>query len=483
MRIMIIDDNTNSLQSLSVVLSDLGHDPDAFSSPVDALRQARQQYYPLVITDIRMPEMDGLSLLTELKAHPATGSSDVVLITGHGDMHTAVEALRKGAYDYLAKPINARELAAVVERSAEHQALLLENKDLRQNLDARVDKVTGTLKADLEKVRSRLKRVVGIGNVVAQAPAMRRAMDEARIFHRDPTVPVLLEGETGTGKEVLARLIHYGDTGTETPFVAINCAAIPHDLFEAELFGHEEGAYTGSRSGGSPGKLEAADTGTLFLDEVADLPLQLQPKLLRVLEEHTFYRVGGVKKRTFKARVICAANQNLAQLVEQGAFRRDLYHRLTVGHITLPPLRSRPEDIPLLAEMFLLREASRKKKLFREIAPEALAMLQQHRWPGNVRELENAIERAVLINDGHLLQPRHLRFLQEHTPQEAPCTSAACTCALTPEALPLPEGGLDLEGLITQIMRKAVDKFDGNKSKAAAYLGISRFALHRRLQK
>jgi len=246
--VYVIDDDPSVRAALEDLLASMGLQVRAFASTQAFLEHELEDAPACLVLDVRMPGQSGLEFHRTMGSHGL--QLPVVFITGHGDMHTAVEALRKGAYDYLAKPINARELAAVVERSAEHQALLLENKDLRQNLDARVDKVTGTLKADLEKVRSRLKRVVGIGNVVAQAPAMRRAMDEARIFHRDPTVPVLLEGETGTGKEVLARLIHYGDTGTETPFVAINCAAIPHDLFEAELFGHEEGAYTGSRSGG-----------------------------------------------------------------------------------------------------------------------------------------------------------------------------------------------------------------------------------------
>ncbi|MFV0423924.1 sigma-54-dependent transcriptional regulator [Oleidesulfovibrio sp.] len=483
MRIMIIDDNPNSLQSLSVVLSDIGHEPEAFSNPVQALARLQEAYYPLVITDIRMPEMDGLELLTRIKNYERTRYSDVVLITGHGDMHTAVEALRKGAYDYLAKPINARELAAVVERSAEHQALLLENKDLKQNLTDKVNKATSTLQADLDKVRKRLKSVVGIGTIVAQAPAMQQVLEEARIFHDDPAVPVLLEGETGTGKEVIARMIHYGEAGTETPFIAINCAAIPQDLFEAELFGHEEGAYTGSRSGGAPGKLEAADSGTIFLDEIAEMPLSLQPKLLRVLEEHAFYRVGGVKKRTFKARVICAANQNLAEMVENGTFRRDLYHRLTVGHITLPALRQRPEDIPLLADMFLQREAKRKKKLFKGISSSAMRLLLTHSWKGNVRELENAIERAVLIHQGSLLEAAHLSFIHGSPESRHKACCTPVIPVLTKAEFVLPDNGFNLDEFTTEIMHKAVEKFGGNKSKAAAYLGISRFALHRRLQK
>ncbi len=481
MRILIVDDNPTSLQSLKIVLSDLGHDPTPFADPVLALEAAREQRFPLIITDIRMPRMDGLNLLRTLKSSPETATCDVVLITGHGDMETAVGALRHGAYDYLNKPINARELAAVVERSAEHQALITENQDLRQNLDTRVKEVAGDLHRDLEEARTRLRMVSGIGKVVSESPATEQVMNDARMFHNDPSVPVLIEGETGTGKEIVARLIHFGEHGNDTPFVAINCAAIPQELFESELFGHEAGAYTGSRAGGAAGKLELAAGGSLFLDEVAEMPLMLQPKLLRVLEDRTYYRVGGLKKRNFTARVICAANQNLEEQVAKGLFRRDLYHRLKVGHIIIPPLRKRREDIPVLAHLFLARQAERKRKRFSSIDRKAMDILLRHPWTGNVRELENTIERAVLVHDADILTPEHIGFLagaRELAPSPA---DNRHTMPLDLENLELPEAPIDLEALTTAIIQKAVDRFGGNKSRAAAYLGISRFALHRRL--
>lgn len=481
MRILIVDDNTTSLHSLRIVLSDLGHDPASFTDPVLAFEEAKRTYYPLIITDIRMPRMDGLTLLKELKNTPETEACDVVLITGHGDMETAVGALRHGAYDYLNKPINARELSAIVERSAEHQALLNENRDLRHHLDTRVKEVAGALRRDLDEARTRLRQVSGIGHVISESPVTERIMNEARLFHNNPSVPVLIEGETGTGKEILARLIHYGESGSTHPFVAINCAAIPFELFESELFGHEAGAYTGSRTGGSAGKLELADEGTLFLDEIAEMPLALQPKLLRVLEDRTYYRVGGLRKFTFKARVICAANRDLSELVEKGLFRRDLYHRLTVGHLVIPPLRERLEDIPPLAQLFLTRQAEKKRKRFTSIAPETMDILLHSPWKGNVRELENSIERAVLIHDGIVLSPEHISFLKDH--RETECNiDSIYKIPLDLENLELPEAPINLEALTTAIIQKALDRFDGNKSKAAAYLGISRFSLHRRVQ-
>lgn len=488
MRILVVDDNSNSLQSLCLVLKDLGHEPHGMEDPVDALAAARKTFFPLIITDIRMPGMDGLELLSTLKEDPVGKQSDVVLITGHGDMATAVDALRKGAYDYLNKPINARELSAVVDRSAEHQALVIENKHLKDNLEEQVSQAAADIKKDLETMRHRLREVEGIGLVIAESQVMSNLMREALIMHSEPSVPVLIEGETGTGKEVLARYIHYGDGVSDTPFMAINCAAIPHELFESELFGHEPGAFTGSRADGAPGKLEQARNGTLFLDEVAEMPLSLQPKLLRVLEERSFYRVGGMKKREFSARIVCAGNRDMADMVEMGTFRRDLYHRLRVGHLFIPPLRERPDDIRPLAEHFLQREARRKKKHFSGIDFTAMDALLRHPWPGNVRELENAIERAVLMHDGELLQLPHLQFAFRDgiTPARgggAVSGQVARSLDLRdPDALVLPDAGMDLEALTDAIVQAAMERFGGNKTRAAEYLGISRFALHRRIQ-
>ena len=486
MRIMVVDDNDQSLQSLSLVLGDLGHETHSFSDPLEALSVARREFYPLIITDIRMPGLDGLELLTELKDDPLACESDVVLITGHGDMQTAVDALRRGAYDYLNKPINARELAVVVDRCAEHQALKLENLELKTRMNEKVAEATRDMAKNLEEVKHRLREVAGIGEIVAASPAMRQLTDEALILHANPSVPVLIEGETGTGKEVVARLIHHGESICADPFVAINCAAIPTELFESELFGHEPGAFTGSRAGGAPGKLEAAGNGTVFLDEVAELPLHLQPKLLRVLEDRTFYRLGGVKKRDFTARVVCAANQDLSAMVEKGLFRRDLYHRLRVGHLQIIPLRERGDDIVSLAKLALSREAERKKKRFKSISPEALRMLTSYSWPGNVREMENTIERAVLMHDGEALLPDHLRFLESPDDMLAPPPEPSSDDDWLPFGntgwVLLPDAPFSLEAMNDSIIRQVLGKFGGNKSRAAAYLGLSRYALHRRLQ-
>lgn len=485
MRIMVVDDNDQSLQSLSLVLGDLGHDAHAFSDPLEALLVAKREFYPLIITDMRMPGMNGLKLLTSLKEDPVAQTSDVVLITGHGDMQTAVDALRHGAYDYLNKPINARELAVVVERCAEHQALRMKNLELKTRMDEKVEEATRDVVKTLEETKIRLREVTGIGEIVAESPAMRRLVAEALIIHANPSVPVLIEGETGTGKEVIAKLVHHGCGVSSEPFVAINCAAIPGELFESELFGHEPGAFTGSRAGGAPGKLEAAGSGTVFLDEVAELPLLLQPKLLRVLEERIFYRLGGVKKREFNARIICAANRDLAEMVEKGFFRRDLYHRLRVGHLRIVPLRERGEDIVSIANLVLRREAERKKKRFKSISPEAMGQLCAYSWPGNVREMENTIERSVLVHDGDALLPEHLYFLADPSGMHPEVPDDVGEEGWTPFGdggwVLLPDSPFKLDSLEDILVRRALERFGGNKSKAAAYLGLSRYALHRRV--
>lgn len=501
MRVLVVDDNANSLQSLCLVLSDLGHSPTGLDDPMRALDLIQKENFHLVITDIRMPGMDGLELLSEIKDNKNTADTDVVLITGHGDMTTAVEALRRGAYDYLNKPINARELAVVVDRCAERQSIIQENVKLKENLNLEVEKVASHIKKDLAEAQSRLRELEGVGHVIAESDSMQSLLKDALILHGDPSVSVLIEGETGTGKEIFARYIHYGEGGVTEPFIAINCSAIPSELFESELFGHEAGSFTGSREGGATGKFEQAGKGTIFLDEIAEMPLTLQPKLLRVLEDRSFYKVGGDKKISFKARVVCAGNRDMYRMVEKGSFRRDLYHRLRVGHIVIPPLRDRETDIMPLAQFFLKREAIRKKKNFSIINSKTEDVFMHYPWPGNVRELENAIERAVLMNDAEELRPEHVSFLQD-TPisdeflqieknrekdlrvqqmREGP-HQAKGSCDLTGEIIKLPDEPFSLAELELRIIESALEKFEGNKSRAAKFLGISRFTLHRRLK-
>ena len=292
----------------------------------------------------------------------------------------------------------------------------------------------------------------------------------------------MIEGETGTGKEMIVKLIHYGKSGNSLPLIDINCAALSPELFESELFGYEPGAFTGGKPKGEKGKMALSAHGTLFLDEIGDMPLNLQPKLLRVLQDRTYYPVGGLKKQNFNARIVCATNRSLQNLMENNQFRRDLFYRLNVGYIYLPPLRKRPEEIIPLATLFLEREAALKKKKFRSISEAAQNILRSHHWPGNVRELENAIERAVLSWDHSELLPEHLDFLSGVSHSDL-ADNQRHNKPFDLVNLMLPEQELDLEQLNQEIIRKALARFKGNKTHTANYLGISRNALYTRLNK
>jgi DNA-binding NtrC family response regulator len=483
MKILIVDDEAISLSSLGDMIAMLGYEPVMCADAGTALKHCAEAYFPVIITDVCMPGIDGLEFLDRVKKTSVTSSSDVIIITGYGEIETAVKALRLGAYDFLKKPLDARELAAVVERSVEHQALLLENRELSQHSDRRIKEATDDLQRDLEDAREKLRKVTGVGNIVTSSPCMKQIIADARLYHDNTDVPVLIEGETGTGKEIVARLIHYGEDGYKAPFVDINCSAISENLFESELFGYEPGAFTGSDRKGSKGKLEVAGKGSVFLDEIGDLPLHIQPKLLRVLESRTFYRVGGIRKIPLEARIICATNCNLEKMVEEGTFRRDLYHRLKIGYFTILPLRQRKEDIVPLAQLFLEEEAKAKKKRFKCVSRAALDLLKSYAWRGNVRELKNVIERAVLVNDDTELRTEHLDFLEAKPAGAAGWSRSASLFDLADVALPEEPFDLDvfLDDLKRQIVTKAVDRYGSNKTQAAKFLNWDRNKIYRLL--
>jgi len=480
MRILLSDDDEVLLgEMVEFLVDNLGHQVAQCVNGREALGLYKDDPFPMVIADVRMPEMDGLELLKSLKTLPEGKNSDVVLITGYADMEAAIEALRGGAYDFLRKPFREGELAAVVERVAEHQALIRENYELTHHFKEKVAVATHRTEYRLRRLESAYAEVVGLSTVGIFSDKMRAVVKVARQLHEDRSVPVLIEGETGTGKEILARLVHYGEGDVTTPFISLNCSAITPSLFESELFGYEPGAFTGAKKSGSIGKLELAQGGTLFLDEIGDLPLEMQPKLLRALQEKEIYRIGGLRKVKLDVRIICATNRELDKLVEKGAFRRDLFYRLNKGRIYLPPLRERKEAIAPLAQMFLERFAGQKKRLFRTIDLEAINILQNHSWPGNIRELENAIERAVLLYDELELRADHLSFLLSGEkniliPQRA---------VLELGSIALPDKELSLKAVEAEIVQKALVEFKGNKTRTAAYLGISRGALENRLKR
>lgn len=480
MNILLVEDEQDSRTLVAGFLKEIGHHVVEMENGFKALEAFSAQEFHMVLTDIRMPVMTGLELLRKLRGLPEGQNADIILYTGFGDVETAVEALRSGAYDYLIKPINVEELVKVTERVAEHQALKRENEVLTRKFEDAVEAATEEARQELMRLKKAYSQVLGIGGIGIFSKAMKKAVRVAKQLHADRSIPVFIEGDTGTGKEVIARLTHFG-TGDETaPFVDLNCAAIAPNMFESELFGYEAGAFTGGLPKGSKGKLDLAQGGTLFLDEITEMPVSLQAKLLRVIQEKEFYRVGGLKKIKTDVRIICATNDDIEARVAEGTFRRDLYFRLNVGNIHIPPLRERPEDIIPLAQLFLTTFAQAKRKRFSEISQEAADMLLSHNWPGNVRELKNAMEWVVLMWDEKVLKPTHLGILREH--KASVSSGASIPGVIDSHDFTLPSGGLPIDDYTNNIIRKALQLHGGNKTETAKYLGISRRSLHCRLK-
>ncbi|MBI9066412.1 MAG: sigma-54-dependent Fis family transcriptional regulator [Salinivirgaceae bacterium] len=480
MNILIVDDDKSSGSAVAEFIEEqLGHKIKLCHNGEDALSFLKDDDYQMVISDIRMPGISGLDLLKRIKQLPNGATIEVVIMTGFGDMETSIEALRGGAYDYLLKPVNIEELAILIERIAENIRLKYENSHLKENFKQEISNVKKEEAERIKYYQTTIREITSVGKVGVFSDAMREVVKMAEQFHEDRTVPVLIEGETGTGKEVMARLVHFGQQiDILQPFISINCSAISPTLFESELFGYDEGAFTGARKEGKLGKLELAQGGTLFLDEIGELPLDMQPKLLRVLEQKEMYRVGGNKPIVLDVRVIFATNRNLKQMVAEKTFRSDLYYRLNTGRLFIPPLRERKEAILSFSQVFLDQYSKKRGRKFRFISKEAKKMMQEYDWPGNIRELKNSIERATLLFDDIELRPEHLRFLQaednEFQASERP---------IVPGRIVLPEDELPIEQLELEIVQKALKKFENNKSKTADYLGITRSALRSRMNK
>lgn len=483
MEILLVDDDRHSREAVAWFLREQEHVVTECDNARQALAKWNLADYPLVLSDIQMPGMSGIELAQAITEQTGSWRTDVVLFTGYGDMKTAVAALRAGAYDYLLKPVDAQELAAIVGRVSEHQSLLRENKELTENFNAQLQSATENTEQELSRMRELVAATV-IGNVGIFSASMQQVADLAQRFHTDRALTVLIEGETGTGKEVIARIIHYGANlkTPSGPLVELNCAAIPHNLFETELFGYEGGSFSGSSSRGQKGKLDAAAGGTLFLDEVAEMPPEMQAKLLRVLECKEYYRVGGLKKIKADVRVICATNVDLEKRMEEGLFRRDLYYRLKIGYIVIPPLRERREEIVPLAEMFLREFAKVKRKRFAAISYQAAQLLKQYDWPGNVRELRNAMEWAVFMYDDTELQPGHLGKVVQGGVLASRGDKSRRSTTEKQVVLPLPDGGLSLKEYNDLIIQAVLDAHKGNQTATAKYLDMSLRALCYRLE-
>ncbi len=438
-RIVVIDDEVNAAAALEKLLQEDGYEVSAANDARAGLSLLEKTDPDIVLTDLRMPGMDGLELLTKVKQiRPETM---VILMTAYGTVKTAVRAMKLGAEDYLAKPIDFEELEVILQRVLEKRRLLEETRVLR------------------ERVHQKYR----FENLVGESPDMLAAFKTVRQVAPSSS-SVLLLGESGTGKELFAQALHQNSPRKDKPFIKVACAALPETLLESELFGHEKGSFTGALYARS-GRFEMADGGTLFLDEIGDISPTVQVKLLRFLEEREFERVGGNRTYKVDVRIVCATHRDLKKKLEDGSFREDLYYRLNVIEIHIPPLRERGEDIPVLAHHFLKKFADANGKDVRRISDEALALLLRHPWPGNVRELENAMERAAVLANEPVLTPDHFPTLRGIAAEVAP--------AGTKGGLGVAIPGSSFADIEREAILRTLEAVGGSTSRAASLLQIS----------
>ena len=444
-RVLVVDDERPQRDILQMILESEGYETTAAGNGRQALQAARSGPFDVVLTDLKMPDMTGIELLSELLA--AQPGLCVTLMTAHGTIDSAVEAMKKGAFDYLTKPLEKDEVLLVLRRAMERSHLVRENRMLREQL----------------RERFRVRNIVG---------AHGSMQDVFRIVHKvaASSSTVLIYGESGTGKELVARALHHESDRRAEPFYAVNVAALPESILEGELFGHEKGAFTGADAR-KIGLFEQASRSTLFLDEVGDLKRDLQVKLLRALQEREILRVGGTERVPIDVRIVAATNQDLEKAMREGRFREDLYYRLNVIPITLPPLRDRRTDIPLLVDHFMAKytdQASPKR-----MSEAALAVLTGYGWPGNVRQLESVIERTLLLSEGSTIVPEDLPA----------AVRAGIGVTRGPMDLEIPDSGIALDEVERRLILQALDKAGGNVSRAARLLGLSRRTLQYRMEK
>jgi len=445
-RILVVDDEDSLRRVLQVQLEQDGYSVVTAASAQQAFSLLQLRGYDLVITDLRMPGLSGIEVLKQVKSqYPETV---VIVLTAFGSVETAVEAMKAGAYDFLTKPVHPDELSLVVARALDHLRLIEEVRALRANLNQKY----------------------GFENIRGNSDALLHVLDVAARAARTNST-LLIRGETGTGKELLARAIHFNSSRKDGPLITINCAAIPRELLESELFGHKKGAFTGA-VGDKKGKIEMADGGTLFLDEIGEIPPELQVKLLRLIQEGEIDKIGSELGHHVDVRIIAATHRDLQAMIEDGTFREDLYYRLAVIPLVLPPLRERVEDISDLVQHFFARSQQKNGRPNLVMPPALLPYFVRYRWPGNVRELENAVERVVVLTRGDEVTLHDLpEFLREER---------AGVDALE---IGLPPQGISLEAIEKELILKALEKCDWNQTHAARYLDISRKTLIYRMER
>jgi len=440
--VLVADDEIGVRESVGRALQREGFRVVPAEDGQAALDALRRGGVDLLVADLRMPGLGGLELLRAAKL--LAPEVEVIVLSGHGTVEEAVEAMKEGAYDFLTKPFGRAQLVRAIRQALEHRALVLENRNLQRRLD----------------------ELVGAGEIISESPAIRQVL--ALVKQVAPSsATVLIQGESGTGKELVARALHEGSPRRGRPFIRVNCAALPETLLESELFGYERGAFTGAGAR-KEGRFELADGGTLLLDEVGDLSAATQAKLLRVLQEGEFERLGGTKTLKVDVRIVAATNQDLTLLVKERRFREDLYYRLNVITIDIPPLRERAEDVPLLAQHFLRVHAAKNRRELSGFTEAALARLRAYPWPGNVRELEHAVERAVILARGGLID---LADLPPAVSQAEP----------TARVVPIPIG-MPLDEVEQRLIEETLRLTKGNKELAAKLLGIASRTIYRKLK-
>ncbi|MFN9296901.1 MAG: sigma-54-dependent transcriptional regulator [Acidobacteriota bacterium] len=445
-RILVVDDEENLRRVTQLKLQQAGYEAMTASDGRQALEVLARNPHDLIITDLKMPGMSGMDLLRRVREdYPEI---IVVVVTAFGTIESAVEAMKLGAHDYIIKPVNADALRLVVSRALEHHRLREEVKSLRTVID----------------------RKYGFENIVGRSKSLLFTLDNAaRAAQSDSTV--LIRGETGTGKELLAKAVHFNSSRRERPLIVINCGAIPKELLESELFGHTKGSFTGAVVN-KKGKIEMADQGSLFLDEVGEMPLDLQVKILRLIQEREIEKIGAQNPTKVDVRIIAATHRDLQAMVEDGTFREDLYYRLAVIPLTLPPLRERPDDIPELVAIFFRKFKERLNRPNLKLPPSLLPHFATHRWPGNGREWENVVERLVVLAPGDEITVEDLPdFLHRERP------------TLESIHLELPPEGISMEAVERELVVRALQRFNWNQTKAAEYLDISRKVLIYRMEK
>lgn len=449
-KILVIDDDDSGRNGLSMLLRSAGYEVTSAATGMSALDLIDREQFQVIVSDLFLPDKSGLDILQNVnKVSPST---DFIVVTGHASAQTAVRAMKEGAFDYITKPIDFDELKIVVSKALEKQKLLTENMYLRRQLQGRFE----------------------FNNIIGTSPAMNLVFERMRRIVKSDS-SVLVTGESGTGKELVARALHYNGTRKDRPFVAVNCGAIPETLLESELFGHVRGAFTGAVKD-KAGKFEAANHGTIFLDEIGTLPLHLQVKLLRVLQEQEVERVGSNKTLKLHVRVISATNSDLEGMVKRGEFREDLYYRLNVIPLHLPPLRERQQDIIYLTAYFLDKQCRLMGRAPCSISKQALEALEQYSWPGNVRELENLIERMIVLTDAAVI-----------TLDDVPAKIVGKKGADDALTVTMPGQGMDMVATISHVEQslilQALDSAGGVKARAAALLGINRTTLVEKIKR